>query len=80
MRQTTCGRWVHAVCALWTPGMWIDVDSGLIEGLSKLPKASMSLGDKYGYSCQHPVSSVPSLYICLHKPMLMASPFMTISR
>ena len=65
MRRTTCGRWVHAACALWTPGMWINADSGLVEGLAKLPKVDTSLWDEYGVSYQHLVSGVPSLYICL---------------
>ena len=38
MRRTTCGQWVHATCALWTPGTWINCDTGLVEGLSKLAK------------------------------------------
>ena len=38
MRRTTCGQWVHATCALWTPGTWINCDTGLVEGLSKLSK------------------------------------------
>ena len=38
MRRTTCGHWVHATCALWTPGTWINCETGLVEGLSKLPK------------------------------------------
>ena len=43
MRQTTCGRWVHAACALWTPGTWINSETGLVEGLSKLPKVAIAV-------------------------------------
>ena len=38
MRRTSCGQWVHATCALWTPGTWINCNTGLVEGLSKLAK------------------------------------------
>ena len=65
MRRTTCARWVHAACALWTPGMWINADSGLVEGLSKLPKVTSSFQDESGVARQHPVLGVKCWYICL---------------
>lgn len=44
MRRTTCGQWVHAACALWTPGMGINAESGLVEGLDRLPKVPTLFG------------------------------------
>ena len=73
MRRTTCGRWVHAACALWTPSMWINADSGLVEGLAKLPKVYASLWDEHGTSYQHLVIRCPKLVHLPHKLMLMAS-------
>ena len=48
MRRTTCGHWVHATCALWTPGTWINCETGFVEGLSKLPKVGRSQEPRTG--------------------------------
>ena len=55
MRRTTCGHWVHASCALWTPGTWINSETGLVEGLSKLPKVILSsiLPGTYSGGCSY---------------------------
>ena len=80
MRRTTCGRWVHAACALWTPGMWINADSGLVEGLAKLPKVYISLWDLYGICHQHLLLGVLSSYICLMSPCSWQADFITVWR
>ena len=53
MRRTTCGHWVHAICALWTPGTWITCETGLVEGLSKLPKVCCPEGAVLAQACSN---------------------------
>jgi hypothetical protein len=38
MKRTRCGRWVHSTCELWIPETQLDADSGLVEGLQRIPK------------------------------------------
>lgn len=38
MKRTTCGRWCHLVCALWTPETIFN--GTRVEGVSNIPKVT----------------------------------------